>query len=130
MFEEISISTNQKINIVDITAKVEEQVKKSGVATGICSIITLHSTAAVILQEVEHSLLEDLNMKLEEIFYQSPYRHRNAAAHLATSFLGQSVTLAIRNSLLRRGTWQQILLVELDGPRTRSVAIQIIKDEG
>ncbi len=129
MFEEINISTNQKIDIVDITAKIEEQVKTSGVTSGICTIITLHSTAAVILQEVEHSLLEDLNTKLEEIFYQSQYRHRNAAAHLAASFLGQSVTLAIRNSLLRRGTWQQILLVELDGPRTRSVAIQIIKDE-
>lgn len=129
MFEEINISTNQKIDIVDITAKIEEQVKTSGVTSGICTIITLHSTAAVILQEAEHSLLEDLNTKLEEIFYQSQYRHRNAAAHLAASFLGQSVTLAIRNSLLRRGTWQQILLVELDGPKTRSVAIQIIKDE-
>ncbi len=129
MFKEISISTNQKIDVVDITAKIEDYVKKSGVTTGICTIITLHSTAAVILQEVEHSLLEDLNTKLEEIFYQNQYRHRNAAAHLAASFLGQSVILTIRNSLLKRGTWQQILLVELDGPRTRSVAIQIIKDE-
>lgn len=128
LFEEISISTKQKIDVVDITSKIEEQVKKSGVTTGICTVITLHSTAAVILQEVEHSLFEDLYTKLEEVFYQSHYRHKNAAAHIAASFLGQSVTLAIRNSLLRRGTWQQILLVELDGPRTRTVAIQTISD--
>ncbi|MFQ5819684.1 MAG: secondary thiamine-phosphate synthase enzyme YjbQ [Candidatus Heimdallarchaeota archaeon] len=128
MLEEISISTKQKIDVVDITSKIEEQVKKSGVTTGICMVISLHSTAAVILQEVEHSLLEDLYTKLEEVFYKSQYRHRNAAAHIAASFLGQSVTLAIRNSLLIRGTWQQILLVELDGPRTRTVAIQTISD--
>ncbi len=128
MFEEISISTKQKIDVVDITSKIEEQVKNNGVTKGICTVITLHSTAAVILQEAEHSLLEDFYTKLEEVFYKSHYRHGNAAAHIAASFLGQSVTLAIRNSLLRRGTWQQILLVELDGPRTRTVAIQTISD--
>jgi len=83
-----------------------------------------HATAAVITNEGERGLMSDILTRIREIFPQSPgYLHNriddNADAHLAATFLGHSCSFPIEDNRLVRGTWQNIFVVELDGPRSR-----------
>ncbi|MHA2203801.1 MAG: secondary thiamine-phosphate synthase enzyme YjbQ [Candidatus Hodarchaeales archaeon] len=128
MIEEIKVVTPDKMTIIDITNKVEQIVEKMQENEGLCTIIVQHSTAAITLQEDETGLIQDFYKKIRDLFFQGQYQHdridRNAAAHLAASFIGHTLTIPVRNGRLLRGTWQQILFVELDGPRSRTVIIK------
>jgi secondary thiamine-phosphate synthase enzyme len=94
------------------------------IKNGVCVISAPHATAAVIANEHENGLMKDILQKIEEQFPKSSrYAHNaiddNADAHLAAAFLGHSRTFPIVDGKLVRGTWQNIFLVELDGPRSR-----------
>lgn len=131
-FEDIYVSTSKQFELVDITDKVEEAVKKSGVTNGMCLIFVAHSTAALVANEHERGLMEDILTKIKEFVEPSRgWKHNliddNAHAHLGSAFLGADRVFPIRNGRLVRGTWQNIFLVELDGPRSeRHVTIEII----
>jgi len=110
--------------LIDITAEVIKFVSDNDVSEGILTVSVPHATAAVIVNENERGLLSDIQAKIEELFPQtSTYSHNeidhNADAHLAATFLGHSRTFPIERKRLVRGTWQNIFLVELDGPRSR-----------
>jgi secondary thiamine-phosphate synthase enzyme len=130
--DEFEIKTSKRTEIIDITSEVEDSIRKSKVKTGICNVFAPHATAAVILNENEDGIVEDITDKIKKDFpYGAGYRHDriddNADSHLASSFLGQSKAIPIKDSGLLRGTWQQIFLVELDGPRnSRKVIVTII----
>jgi secondary thiamine-phosphate synthase enzyme len=97
-----------------------------------CIIHASHATAAVMLNENEPGLIHDIEKKTKELFagnYQHDRIDDNAAAHIASAFLGANKTLPIRDGKLQRGTWQNILFLELDGPRPgRRVLIEVIGD--
>jgi secondary thiamine-phosphate synthase enzyme len=102
------------------------------VKDGICLVGAPHATAAILVNENERGLINDMLAKIEELFPTSAsYSHNsiddNADAHLAAVFIGHSKTFPIAETELVRGTWQSIFLVELDGPRQRrEVHIQIV----
>jgi secondary thiamine-phosphate synthase enzyme len=130
-FDEISVSTNRELDLVDITDDVSNFVNQCDVESGICLVNSLHTTAALIVNENESGLKEDIIRKVKEEFPKGQgWKHdgadNNANAHLANVFLGHSKVLPIRNGKLVRGTWQNIFLLELDGPRTRRVLIEVI----
>jgi secondary thiamine-phosphate synthase enzyme len=131
-FNELKFETGKKIQIIDITRDVEKFVEKSAVANGICIIHASHATAAIILNENEPGLIQDIEKKTKELFvgnYQHDKIDDNAAAHIASAFLGANKTIPIRDGKLQRGTWQSILFLELDGPRPgRKVLIEVIGD--
>jgi secondary thiamine-phosphate synthase enzyme len=133
-FFEIELKTDKKIQIVDITRHVESRVDKSAVANGLCVVHAPHATAAIMLNESESGLISDMENKIDNIF-QGDYSHDriddNAAAHIASAFIKSSITLPVREGHLVRGTWQNILFVELDGPRSqRKVIIELMGDTG
>jgi len=105
------------------------------VKNGVCVISAPHATAAIIVNEHENGLMKDILEKIEGHFPKtSHYAHNaiddNADAHLAAAFLGHSKTFPIVNHRIVRGTWQNIFLVELDGPRSRrEVCLQSIGEE-
>ena len=107
-------------------------VRDCDIRDGLLTISVPHATAAVIVNENERGLLHDFLSKLEILFPQSAdYAHNrvddNADAHLVAMFLGHSKSFPIMNHQLVRGTWQNIFLVELDGPRShREVHVSII----
>ena len=109
-----------------------EIVQKSAVKEGICVVSAPHATAAILVNENERRLIDDMLAKIEELFPSSArYSHNsiddNADAHLAAVFIGHSKTFPISERKLVRGTWQSIFLVELDGPRQRrEVRIQTL----
>jgi secondary thiamine-phosphate synthase enzyme len=110
-------------------------VHDTGVREGICTVSVPHATAAIIANEHERGLINDQLDRIEALFPASgAYDHNaiddNADAHLAASFLGHTTSFPISEGELIRGTWQNVFLVELDGPRSRrEVVIQVIGEK-
>lgn len=124
------IQTRKQKEVIDITLRVEEIVRESKVKEGICLAFAPHATAAVIVNEFEPNIARDYLKFFEKIAPKnSGWEHNaiddNAEAHLLSAFLGQGKTIPVSEGKLVLGTWQKILLCELDGPRNRKVAVQI-----
>jgi secondary thiamine-phosphate synthase enzyme len=130
-FKTITIRTEKKVQIVDITHEVEQFVSKSAVVDGICVVHAPHATAAIILNENESGLKSDMENKFEKLFSDPNYKHDkiddNAASHVASAALGNSRTIPVRSGRMIRGTWQSIMFVELDGPRNhREIIVEVL----
>jgi len=130
MQEIITISTNKKQEMVDITEEASSIVRKSKVNEGICVIYAMHATAAIIVNEnADPNICLDTLDALDKLVEEGVWRHDNldgnAASHIKASILGPSVTIPIKDNQLQLGTWQAPMLVELDGPRKRKIAVQI-----
>jgi secondary thiamine-phosphate synthase enzyme len=129
--------TNEKFEFINMTDRINEIVSKSGVKDGIVHLQSLHTTAAVFINEWQDALLHDIGTVLEQfVGNDERWRHddpaysdcerKNAASHLRGFVLGPSVSLQVRNTKVLLGTWQSIILAELDGPRSRSVSVQVM----
>lgn len=130
---EFAIESTKQQEVIDIQGRVEEAVRESGVGEGVCHVFVPHATAAVIVNENDDpniglDLLDALNKAFPD---NAGYRHDrvdgNAGAHIKASLLGPGETLPIRNGRLALGRWQDVMLVELDGPRTRRVRVTCSK---
>ena len=130
MIKDFDVSTKHKYELVNITSRVEQIVEQSSVEDGLVLVFVPHSTAGIVLTEDESGLKNDWLCFLEKIVSGFKFEHNridnNAQAHLLSGLLGQCKTLAVKNGKIIRGTWQDIFLVELDGPRTRRIVIKII----
>ena len=125
MFE---VETDRRVAAVDVTDRVEREVPDD--ATGVCTVFVRHTTAGVAVNEAESGLLADLEDHLRRLAPEDrDYRHDriddNADAHLRATMLGESVSVPVRDGELALGTWQSILFVECDGPRTRQVDVAV-----
>jgi secondary thiamine-phosphate synthase enzyme len=124
----IEVRTQAREELVDITARVREELVSSGVKDGICHVYVPHTTAAVTINEnADPSVKEDILMTLRKIVPDSlPYRHSegNSPAHVKASLIGSSVKVIIEKGQLSLGTWQGIFFCEFDGPRNRRVFIK------
>lgn len=129
---EILVKSNHRYQLINITDRVESVVVKSKIKEGLCLIFVPHSTAAIILTENESGLKNDWLKILKKLVDGKEFEHDriddNADSHLLSGLLGQGKVLPIENGRMIHGTWQQIFLVELDGPRTRRVNVKIIKE--
>ncbi len=130
-YGEFNISTSKRIEVLDITNSVEEVVVNSNIMNGLCIVTVPHATAAVIVNEYESRLVEDYVQLITQIFKPDfNWKHNiiddNAHAHLASAIIGSSRTIPVRNGRLVRGTWQNIMLLELDGPRRRRVVVEVL----
>ena len=131
----LTLRSSERRQLIDLTSDVTRFVRNSNVKDGICIISVPHATAAIIANEHETGLINDLLHKIDALFPESAtYSHNaiddNADAHLASAFLGHARTFPIINHEVIRGTWQNIFFVELDGPRSRrEVVLQAIGDD-
>lgn len=132
MVEVISVSTTARTEIISITSKIAQVVKKSGIKNGICVVYIPHTTAGVTINEdADPSVKSDILKELNKVIpFNDNYSHLegNAAAHIKASIVGSSVTVIIKEGALMLGTWQGIFFCEFDGPRNRKVYVQIIKE--
>ena len=129
----MEIVTSRQIEIVDITDGIERYVNDCGREKGICLVYSLHTTTALIINEADEALLNDILKLMERIAPQAAgYQHDrgdgNAHAHLRAALLGNSVIIPVEKGGLALGTWQRILFLEMDGPRKRRLSIRIIGD--
>jgi secondary thiamine-phosphate synthase enzyme len=124
----IEVKTQAREELVDITARVREELVSSGFKDGICYVYVPHTTAAVTINEsADPSVKEDILMALRKIVPDSlPYRHSegNSPAHVKASLIGSSIKVIVEEGELSLGTWQGIFFCEFDGPRSRRVFIK------
>jgi len=127
----INISSSKKYQLINITGQVLDCLKKSKTKEGFLIVFVPHSTCALIANEDEEGVKEDILERIKALAPDKNYQHNridnNAQAHIIASILGPSLTFPIKNGEIVRGTWQDIFLVELDGPRSlRKVVVKII----
>jgi secondary thiamine-phosphate synthase enzyme len=130
MIHTLSVRTNRRTEMVDITGEIQELVRLSGVEEGLCHIFQAHTTAGLTINEnADPSVAADILMVLNQIISEKEaYRHLegNSPAHVKASLMGPQLTVLVRNGGLLLGTWQGVFLCEFDGPRTRKVHIKIM----
>lgn len=131
--EYLWFDTKSKREFINITDKVEEIVRKSGVKEGLCLVNAMHITASVFINDDESGLLYDFEHWLEKLAPSeiSKYRHNltgetNADAHLKRTIMGREVVVAITNGKLDLGPWEQIFYGEFDGQRRKRVLVKVI----
>jgi secondary thiamine-phosphate synthase enzyme len=130
----ITVSSNGEGDMIDITRQTDESIKASGLQDGIVTIFVPGSTASITTIEYEVGLKKDFPKMLariapSEIEYEhdNTWHDGNGHSHVRASLIGPSLTVPFKNKSLMLGTWQQIILLEMDTrPRERKVVLQII----
>lgn len=124
----------EREGFMEITDKVRDAVRESGVEQGMCLVFCPHTSAAITINEnADPDVRRDLRFALRETFPdRSEFRHRegNSAAHLKSSLLGCSELIPIDQGKLALGIWQGIYFCEFDGPRHRKLLVKIMEDTG
>jgi secondary thiamine-phosphate synthase enzyme len=132
-----TLSSEERTEVSDITKAVREAIQQFPVSAGIALINTLHTTCALFINEFQSALIDDLKRLVERLVPErGGYRHDdprysdcergNAHAHLRAALLGRSIAVGISNGELTLGRFQSVIFAELDGPRRREIAVQII----
>lgn len=132
MLKKISVKTNQRDQMLDITSEVRRVVSEEQFKNGIVIVYSAHTTAGITINEnADPDVKHDMLMRLDEVYpWEHPkYRHAegNSASHLKTSTVGASQTIIVQNGELILGTWQGIYFCEFDGPRNRTVYIKTME---
>lgn len=122
--------TSKPKEIIDITEKIQDEVRKSGMQHGLCMLFVKHTTAALTTADLDPGTDQDMLDAFDKIVPQLQYRHphnpKHVPDHIMSSIIGPSVAVPVENGVLYMGTWQRIILVELDGPKERKVAFSFI----
>jgi secondary thiamine-phosphate synthase enzyme len=138
----IKFRTKATFDFIDTTNKIQELIERSGVKTGIINIQSLHTTMAILVNESEPLLIDDMKKTLERVASQKTnYRHddftvrtvnmcegecQNGHSHCKAIFLPTSILFNVFRGGLQLGQWQRIFAVELDRARHRKIAVQIM----
>ena len=125
------VRTTKKSSIVNITNQVREEVRKSGVKSGICVVYVPHTTACVFINEgADPDVVRDIVYAVEKLIpWDDPnYAHMegNSAAHVRSSIIGNSRIIPVDGGDLLLGRWEAVFLAEFDGPRERTVIVKVI----
>ena len=134
--ETFVIDTDQRIELIDLTNRIMEFVQRFNVREGLVSIWSMHTTCTLLINEFQVALLSDIKRFLEQMVARdAEWMHNNpdhsdcdrmnADSHLRAMLLGHNLTLQVSGGEVVLGQWQRILMAELDGPRARSLRIQI-----
>ena len=129
--------TRERLELINISKDLNEVIRKNDMKAGLILVQSLHTTTAVFINEFQQALLDDIKSFLERLVGRMDYwRHndpklsecsrQNADAHLRAMILGHTISVPVRNGEMALGGWQSILLAELDGPRERSIHVQLI----
>jgi secondary thiamine-phosphate synthase enzyme len=129
-----TVKTLGRVSVRNVTEEITRLLEGSGIRDGIAVVSVPHTTCGLIVNEDEEGLLEDLRDLAESLLsHMKPaagFRHdrvdNNAQSHLTSALLGQSITVPVSGGALDLGRWQSVLLIEMDGPRTRTLRAQIL----
>jgi secondary thiamine-phosphate synthase enzyme len=127
---QISVKTNARTQMIDITSQVRQAVNETGIKDGLVHVYSMHTTGAITINEnadpaVESDILKTIN---KVIPFDDNFRHMegNSAAHIKVSLFGPSELIPLENGSMVLGTWQGIFFCEFDGPRTRRVNVSVL----
>lgn len=133
MLSHINVFTRSREALEDITHRVNDVVRRSGVEEGVCYLYLPHTTAGIVINEnADPSVSRDILDRLEALVpSKGSYHHLegNAPAHIKSSLTGLSLTVPIDKGRLALGRWQGVFLCEFDGPRDRTVVVQVVPSQ-
>jgi len=135
--ETFVVATTTRIQIIDLTEQVMSIVRQIGIAEGTVHLFSMHTTCTVFINEFQKALVADIETFLEQAVDRgASWQHNdpalsdcdrgNADAHLRALLLGHQLTLQVSGGEIVLGQWQRILLAELDGPRSRTMRVQVM----
>jgi secondary thiamine-phosphate synthase enzyme len=135
--ETLTVPTEERVELIDVTDRLAALVRASGIREGIVSLWSMHTTFAVFMNESQKALHADIKRLLETMVARdADWMHNdpdhsdcdrfNADAHLRAMLLGHSLTLHVSGGELVLGQWQRVLVAELDGPRARTLRVQMM----
>lgn len=129
MIAEIPIKSSKRIELIDVTAQVQQAVAKSGIKEGVCVVYSPHTTAALIITEnADPSVQKDIIAKLSKMIPENEgfsHLEGNSDSHIKSAIIGNSRTIIIKGGRLLLGNWEGCMLFECDGPRSRKLLISI-----
>ena len=129
----LRIATSARTSVHPIGRHIQTALDAQDIKDGTLLVSVPHTTCAVTLNEPERGLLDDLAQSLERLVpWHGDYAHNrgpedNAAAHLRAALLGHQLLVPIVDGRLQVGVWQDVLLVECDGPRSRTVELRLLE---
>ena len=130
MAERLTVSTEKREQLVDITKRVRALIGKSNVVNGVAHLWSLHTTCALTVNEgADPAVASDMTRFMNMLVPQDAdfdHAEGNSDSHVKTSLFGPGLTLLIEKGEPLLGTWQSIYLAEWDGPRSRTIAVTII----
>ncbi len=124
----LTVSTHRKRQILDITSQVEKHLPQ---ASGICCLNVLHTTAALTTADLDPGtdldMLDAFEAMMPKLHYRHPHNPEHVPDHILSSLIGTGLTLPVESGSLVLGTWQRVVLVELDGPRSRDLTLTFLR---
>lgn len=130
MADVLRVSTGSLKEVVDLTDRIQSLIRRAKMREGVCTLFIAHTTAALTTGEIGEGTEQDLLEVVERIIPAIRFRHAHdpshAWSHMAASLLGPSLTIPVTDGLLALGTWQSVMLIELDGPRERTVSVTLL----
>jgi secondary thiamine-phosphate synthase enzyme len=127
----LKVKTHRKREILDITETVEETLAAGGARKGICYLNILHTTAAITTADLDPGtdldMLDAFEAMMPKLKYRHPHNPAHVPDHILSSILGTALTVPVSNNALVLGTWQRVIVVELDGPRERDLVLNFIE---
>jgi len=132
MIKEFTVNSSNNQEIIDITEQVKNIVKQSKIKQGLCIVYTPHATCAVMINENwDPNVGLDILEALDKLIPQGKWKHdkvdNNGAAHIKASIIGPSEGIPIKDNELTLGRWQDIMLADFDGPKQRTIIVEIIE---
>lgn len=135
--ETLTVQTDQRIELVDLTDQIMALTRGCGVREGLLNLWSMHTTCSVFINEAQRALHSDIKLFLEKaVERDAEWLHNdpdhsdcdrmNADSHLRAMLLGHGLTLQVSAGDVVLGQWQRILMAELDGPRARTVRLQVM----
>src|SRR5271163_637646 len=130
LMQRITLRTRKKREVLDITKSVEALLQKNhSQATGICHLFILHTTAALTTADLDPGtdldMLDAFEAMIPKLRYRHPHNPAHVPDHILSSLIGTSVALPFEHGQMLLGTWQRIVLIELDGPRDRELVVSV-----
>ncbi len=127
--QRLSITTRKKREVLDITDFVEKHLASNDSASGVCHLLILHTTAALTTADLDPGtdldMLDAFDAMIPKLRYRHPHNPAHVPDHILSALIGTSISLPFESKKLLLGTWQRVVLIELDGPREREVALSI-----
>ena len=123
----LKVSTPKKRAVIDITGQVQSELRRHAQPNGVCHLLVLHTTAALTTADLDPGtdldMLDAFEAMMPKLHYRHPHDPSHVPDHILSALIGTSLSLIVENGELVLGTWQRVVLIELDGPRTREIAL-------
>jgi secondary thiamine-phosphate synthase enzyme len=131
--QRLTIKTRNRRDVLDITDRLEKFLEKTSLdASGICHVLVLHTTAALTTADLDPGtdldMLDAFEAMIPKLRYRHPHNPQHVPDHILSALIGTSIALPFQEGKLLLGTWQRVVLIELDGPREREIVVTVTSE--